>query len=120
MPKFDYSKPKRSKAPWFQAQKKKPAGAKSVRIAKVSVKRTEQLKEYYRLLRKWKRGKWCQCCGETPIDCHHKRGKIHRLLCMVEFWIPLCRKCHDAVKSNPVWARAMGLLCAKGEWNKVP
>jgi hypothetical protein len=130
-----HNKPKRPKAIWTQLAKKNAPAAKRRVIRAVSVRRAEQLKEYYRLLRQWKKGKKCAwpflshiengvpimtTCGLVPIDCHHSRGRLHELLLMQEFWIPLCRAHHDMVKANPGLAISYGLLCAKGDWNKVP
>lgn len=51
-------------------------------------------------------------------DCHHQRGKLGPLLMDERFWIPVCRPCHAWIDANRNAARAMGLLCQRGEWNK--
>lgn len=112
---------------WHSSKPRKP-------VNRVSTKRAEQLKEYYRLLRRWKPFHVCcgpsgqviepsegyLTCSKTPIDCHHKYGKKGDLLCMQKYWIPLCRKCHNWVHANPESARRVDLLCPKGQWNTIP
>lgn len=58
--------------------------------------------------------------GQEPRptqDCHHQRGKLGPLLMDERFWIPVCRPHHAWIDANRDLARAMGLLCARGEWN---
>lgn len=109
------------------------------RVRPISSARAKQLAEYAKLKRQWLKGKSCQAplvwkhpngkhlistsvtkCGNPKVDLHHSRGRVKALLCLTEFWIPLCRKCHDWVRDNPKDARWLGLLCKEGDWNKVP
>ena len=51
-------------------------------------------------------------------DVHHKRGKTGLLLFDVRHFIPVCRPCHIWIGENIKAARALGMICEKGEWNK--
>lgn len=88
-------------------------------IRRVSVKRAEQLREYHKRVKVWKRGKVCAYCGRNDlgIDCHHYRGRSGILLLMEKHWIPVCRPDHARIQADPAWARKHGLLCEKGKWN---
>lgn len=59
-------------------------------------------------------------CRRKATQIHHTRGKIHGLLCMVEFWKPICFEHHDWVTWHPRESRAMGLICEEGLWNTLP
>ena len=53
-------------------------------------------------------------------DVHHTRGRAGKLLRDRRYWVALCREHHDRVQREPNWARALGLLPEKGQWNTVP
>ena len=89
----------------------------------ISKKRRDQLKVYSRKKRAFlKRHKVCQAeipgvCKKVVDDIHHSRGRIGELLNLEEFWIPVCRRCHDWINGNPDFARERGLICERGRWN---
>ncbi len=58
-------------------------------------------------------------CRQPTSDVHHTRGRSGSLLLDERFWRPVCRKCHDWIAAEPEAARAVGLLCAKGDWGKA-
>lgn len=56
-------------------------------------------------------------CAKASDDVHHTRGRIGRLLLEERWWKPACRGHHDRCKTEPVAARAAGMLCDEGKWN---
>ena len=50
-------------------------------------------------------------------QCHHTRGRRGALLLDKRFWVAVSDAGHRWIESNPDKARALGLLCAKGQWN---
>ncbi len=59
-------------------------------------------------------------CSQRATEIHHYRGRLKNLLTDTTYFIGLCAKCHRKVHDNPDWARSVGLLCAKGDWNQQP
>lgn len=53
-------------------------------------------------------------------DVHHSRGRAGTLLIDVRFWKAVSRRGHYWIDDHPKEARAMGLLCEPGEWNRPP
>lgn len=50
----------------------------------------------------------CECCGRRwSVDIHHKKGR-GIFLNVVEFFLAVCRECHDYIEEHPKWARAKG------------
>lgn len=86
-------------------------------ISPISKARAKRLSEYANLKRRWLKGKTCQMCLSKKVDVHHSRGRTGRLLCMIEFWIPLCRFHHNKVKEDPAWAYKHELLGPYGSYN---
>lgn len=68
----------------------------------------------------------CGVCHQKPTeDVHHSRGRLGSLLCDQEWWVPVCRVCHDWIGSNPNAARELTwngipVLCENGQWNSPP
>jgi len=68
---------------------------------------------------------WCKICELrrlSPIhgteDVHHSKGRGGLLLLDVRWYIPTCRSCHQWAGDNIEAARAIGVTCPKGNWNK--
>lgn len=78
----------------------------------VSKKRRKEMKTYSSLRKIYlKNHPMCGCCqGEPATDIHHTIGRFKERLNAVEFWIGLCRTCHDHAHRNPEWARNVGLI----------
>ena len=86
---------------------------------------TEDLSaEYDRRKRAWWAipvNKICaKCKRKSDKSPHHIRGRLGRLLILIEFWLPVCRKCHNWIHQNPNAARELGMLAMPGDWNKIP
>lgn len=67
----------------------------------------------------------CFCCGpifsrpaRATSDVHHTRGRLGPLLIDVRFFVAACRECHNWIGDHPEGARAIGLLCQPGNWNR--
>lgn len=112
------SKPRRLAA---QHPKAKPPRK---RVNQVSDKQRARNRAYNARVKVWKlENPQCRACrvlGEkvNPTeDCHHKRGKLGKLLMDERHWIPMCRMHHDWIRDNPNLARALGLLAQPGQWN---
>lgn len=95
-------------------------------IRKQSAKRAAEVRKYNKRVKEWIVGKFCWCCysgnGEpnratTATQCHHRSGRVGRLLNYEPEWIPLCNACHEKVHRNPSWAREIGLLAPIGQFN---
>lgn len=53
----------------------------------------------------------CQVCIDSPAcDIHHRRGRWKSRLYDTEFFLAVCRPCHDRIHHNPEWAYEKGLL----------
>jgi len=46
-------------------------------------------------------------CTNESSDVHHKKGR-GRYLNEVKFFLSVCRKCHNKIEENPIWAKEMG------------
>lgn len=87
-------------------QKRKP-------INKVSAKREELNKKYFKLVEQFKKdnpeckAKVNEYCTKKTEDPHHRRGRGAYLL-EVSTWLPVCRSCHSFIESNPNIAKEKG------------
>lgn len=83
------------------------------RIKKVSAKREELNKEYFKLVEQFKKDNpFCKAnvneyCTEKTEDAHHRRGRGAYLL-EVSTWLPVCRSCHNFIESHPNIAKEKG------------
>lgn len=96
-------------------------------IRKVSSARSKRLREYSAKRKVFlAENPKCSVFPELKAsEVHHTRGRIGRLLNMIEFWVPVSRKGHDWINANPAEARkrtyhGLPLLCEVGQWNTVP
>jgi hypothetical protein len=84
-------------------------------LARVSSRRAVEMARYYELRRVYLAlHPFCQIraagCQGRSRDVHHRAGRYGSLLCNVNFWMALCRSCHDFVHDNPAIARKFGYL----------
>ena len=86
--------------------------------------RTAENRAYCARVKIWIQGKICKVCGahlmrtKKATECHHSHGRRGKLLLYEPFWIPVCRECHNWIHNNPEEARALNLICGKGQWNQ--
>ena len=90
---------------------KKPAKGTRKRIKPISDKRAEELKEYRRVrdVYKCKHPK-CERCGNDASEIHHKNGRNGARLVDDEYFMSVCRKCHNWIHANPEKARELKYL----------
>lgn len=110
-----------------QARRETKKPEKPRRIAKRTPQKARLQRQYVARVRVWIVGLVCLGCQVRKFDafkaateCHHRNGRAGLLLMDERFWLPMCGSCHRFTHSNPDEARRLGLLCAVGEWNKVP
>jgi hypothetical protein len=78
----------------------------------VSDKRRAQLAEYSREKKVFlAKHHLCQVCNRRRAwDVHHRCRREGKLLLDKDFWLGVCRTCHEKIHSEPRWAREMGYL----------
>lgn len=83
---------------------------KRTRLKAVSKKRQRQNSRYQKLKESYIQSHWlCERCNRNrAIDIHHKAGRTGELLCAVEYFMAICRRCHDWVHENPAEAQEGG------------
>jgi hypothetical protein len=74
-------------------------------------------KEYISAKREFLAGKRCLRCRKPATELHHGRGRLGELLMDQNYWLPLCRVCHNWAHTHIDEARKVGLICAMGQWN---
>ncbi len=118
-------KPKHGKALWFKIKHGNAAPNKPRRRIRTHSKaRAKREREYEKVKAVWlPQHPTCAACRLRHLtpratdDVHHSRGRTGPLLTMSEFFIPVCRSCHDWIKDNSTEARRLGLICEKGKCN---
>ena len=48
-------------------------------------------------------------CSISSTEVHHKKGRIGSLLIDTNFFLAVCRNCHDYIENNPSEAKDLGL-----------
>lgn len=82
-------------------------------IKKVSDKRKELNKKYFKLVEQFKKDNpHCKArvneyCTKETADPHHMRGRGDNLL-VVATWLPVCRSCHSYIEAHPEEAKEKG------------
>jgi hypothetical protein len=89
---------------------RKPLKRKT-RLRQVSKKRAIQ-NSVYRVLREsyLVENPFCYICGKNSCDIHHKRGRFGERLNDVNYFMAVCRSCHQWIHSNPKEAYAKDYL----------
>jgi len=84
-----------------------------------SPKRAKQEGEYSKEAKAFKEEHpFCQAClpgictGKTH-DVHHKAGRVADLLLDQEYWLAVCRQCHEWIETHPIEARDLGYSVSK-------
>lgn len=57
---------------------------------------------------------------QFTTDIHHTRGKVGDLLFATQYFMAVCRSCHNWIGDHPQGALDHGLICQRGDWNKQP
>ena len=82
------------------------------RINPVSKKRKVEQVTYSKLRKEYLTAfPRCGCCDKAPAtDIHHRRGRWKSRLNDTNWWVSVCRPCHDYIHHNPTWAYERGYL----------
>ncbi len=83
-------------------------------MKKRSIKRKSQ-EVMYTILRKTylDEHQLCEICSMDAHDIHHKRGRTGEKLLESDYFMAVCRPCHDRIHNNPAWAYEHGYLLRK-------
>lgn len=88
----------------------KPQKKSVAPIKSVSDKMTKELAKYRRLRSQYLEATpTCEVrgCNRTATDIHHRRSRgIY--LCVVEYFLAVCRPCHLKIESEVIWAKEQG------------
>lgn len=106
---------------WNRIKPKKPSTSlpKKSKIAKSSVKRKEQNKEYklvrddYMLAHPYCEGNISFICTGKATELHHAGGRVGNLLTDTRYFKALCHACHVWAELNPKEAKEMGLSVSR-------
>lgn len=79
-------------------------------IKPISDKQAQRLKEYRRVRDVYmKNHPVCECCQATPSqDLHHMAGRVGDNLTNPNYFLAVCRACHQEIEINPTWAKENG------------
>lgn len=110
-PKTDARGEEKTKVTKYPIAKNKP------RIKAVSVKQSELLRLYAKIAAKFKKDNpFCAArlpgCTLHTTDVHHKKSRGEYLL-VIEYFLPVCRSCHNWIHQNDAEARKLGFLESK-------
>jgi len=104
-------------APWTMT-KPQPKKQPRQRIPASTKQRAKELRQYRERVKVWIAGKVCAVYPDrSATECHHKKGRVGRLLLDESNWIPVSKEAHEKIHHNPEWARQSGYLAERGEWN---
>jgi hypothetical protein len=88
----------------------KPQKKSVVPINKVSEKLSKELVEYRKVRDQYmKSTPVCEVrgCPHPPTDLHHRKGR-GKYLCVVEYFMAVCRAHHNYIEMYPIWAKENG------------
>jgi hypothetical protein len=87
---------------WFESPKA---------IKKVSQKRNLENKDYTKVRKVFLESLiFCQVkgCKGLATEVHHKKGRIGKLLTDTNYFLGVCRECHNKIELEPKWAKENG------------
>jgi hypothetical protein len=88
-------------------------------IAPRSPKRAKQEREYSKLRKDFLlsspicTAKLPNICTHHSTDVHHMKGRIGPLLTDVNYFLSVCRQCHDWIEGHPIEAKELGYSISK-------
>ena len=88
----------------------KPQKKSVAPIKPVSDKMTKELAKYRRLRSQYLEATpTCEVrgCNRASSEIHHRRGRL-QYLCVVEYFLAVCRLCHLWIEANPEAAKEQG------------
>jgi hypothetical protein len=95
---------------WF---KMKPTKLPT-KLKKVAKRRQKQNSEYTQVRQLFlSKNEFCKArlpiCTMWATEVHHMKGRIESLLTDANYFLPVCRKCHDWIENHPDEAYDLGL-----------
>lgn len=83
-------------------------------IAPLSKKRQKQDRVYQTLRKVYlENHQLCKAqlggCTGNSTEIHHKKGRTEQLLTDIQYFLPVCRNCHDFIEMNSKKAKELGL-----------
>ena len=88
----------------------KPQKKSVASIKPVSDKMTKELAKYRRLRSQYLEATpTCEVrgCNRAATEIHHRRGRL-QYLCVVEYFLAVCRPCHQHIEMNVDWSKENG------------
>lgn len=88
----------------------KPQKKSVAPIKPVSDKMTKELAKYRRLRSQYLEATpTCEVrgCNRASSEIHHRRGRL-QYLCVVEYFLAVCRPCHQHIEMNVDWSKENG------------
>ena len=83
-------------------KRKTPLRRSGRKLRPVSIKRAKQNKEYSVLRMEYlNKNPFCSICEKPACDIHHKKGRFGERLNNSEFFMAVCRGCHEWIHANP-------------------
>lgn len=84
------------------------------RIKKVSTKRGKQNSDYTKVRHDFLyQHEFCKArlpiCTQWATEIHHMKGRIEELITDTNFFLPVCRSCHNWIENHPEEAQVLGL-----------
>lgn len=77
-------------------------------IANRSKKRAEEERIYNQLVKVFVKGKICPVTKKPATECHHKKGRIGKLLLDTRYWLAVSREGHKWIEEHPIEAKEKG------------
>jgi len=90
-------------------------------IARRSPKRAKQERVYSKLRKDFLLSSpTCQAqlpntCKHHSTDVHHMKGRIGELLTDTNFFLSVCRPCHDWIEMHPIEAKELGFSISRSK-----
>lgn len=96
---------------------KKPIQKKNTPIPKRSKKGIKEDRIYYKLAKKFKEDNpYCKAklngCTHLTTDVHHMKSRGINLN-KIEYWLPLCRNCHNKITDDSAFAIREGFSISR-------
>lgn len=107
-------KDKYCQACWFRIKPTKLTTKLPTKIKNVSKRKQKQQSVYTQVRQEFlSKNEFCKArlpiCTMWATEVHHMKGRIEELLTDAQYFLPVCRKCHDWIENHPDEAYDLGL-----------
>lgn len=87
-------------------------------MRRLSKKRAKQYRDYSKVRKEFLlENPYCQAripgCLIEATDVHHKKGKIEGLLTDTNYFMAVCRSCHNYIEGHPKEAKEKGFSLSR-------